>query len=378
MRYIFLCFGLALHLWAFSVVDMRGKSVDIPPNLTKIATISDGFVEGVLTHLQEIDKVSAIGSWSLKRDYKYKIQGREKELEFAGLNTMRALHPWLNDLPCFNSAQGNIINYETLIKSSPQLIILRVGDCTVGGGDKAALDKTISILEATKIPLIVLYSPTHTKNLSTMRDEISIIGQIFNKKEKALKLHDYIISIENLIKKRVENLSAEPTILYLGLSLAMKKSGVSGVTYGVDTPESLILKDLKAKNALKDTKGSRIMISAEQIYSLDPDVILLPTYNGYHPTFEIYENQNYSNLSQLRALKEKRVYSLPWSPMNCSRRLEYPLELLIIAKAAHPKEFEDINIAEFALDFYKNLYSVDEDGAKMLRKAQLIDWTSEF
>ncbi|MBP3675669.1 MAG: iron ABC transporter substrate-binding protein, partial [Campylobacter sp.] len=72
------------------------------------------------------------------------------------------------------------------------------------------------------------------------------------------------------------------------------------------------------------------------------------------------------------------VYSLPWTPMNCSRRLEYPLEILIIAKAAYPQLFKDINIGEFALEFYKKLYNVDDDGAKMLRKTQLIDWTQQF
>lgn len=37
----------------------------------KRAAIDDGFVEGVMTHLGVIDKITAIGSWSMKRDYKY-------------------------------------------------------------------------------------------------------------------------------------------------------------------------------------------------------------------------------------------------------------------------------------------------------------------
>lgn len=152
----------------------------------------------------EIDKVSAIASWSFKRDYKYIIKGKDKERQYAGLNTMKALHPWLNDLPCFNSPQGNIINYETLITSKPELIILRVGDCTVGGADKAALEKTLSILEATKIPLVVLYSPTYTKDLATMKDEMRIIGDIFGKSQKALALYDYITSIEKMVQDRVK------------------------------------------------------------------------------------------------------------------------------------------------------------------------------
>ena len=77
-------------------------------------------------------------------------------------------------------------------------------------------------------------------------------------------------------------------------------------------------------------------------------------------------------------MRQKRVYSLPWTPMNCSRRLEYPLELLIIAKAAHPDKFADINIGNFALEFYQKLYGVDIEAAKMLRSAQILDWTEQF
>ena len=51
--------------------DMRGKTVMVPKDLNRIATIDDGFVEAVMTHLGEVRKVVAIGSWSMKRDYKY-------------------------------------------------------------------------------------------------------------------------------------------------------------------------------------------------------------------------------------------------------------------------------------------------------------------
>ena len=91
------------------VTDMRGVNVSVPDNLERIATISDGFVEGVMTHLGVINKVTVIGSWSMKRDYKYSfttVGGEEYTLR--GWNTMKYLHPWLNDLPCINSPQGNI------------------------------------------------------------------------------------------------------------------------------------------------------------------------------------------------------------------------------------------------------------------------------
>ena len=63
--------------------------------------------------------------------------------------------------------------------------------------------------------------------------------------------------------------------------------------------------------------------------------------------------------------------------MNCSRRVEYPLDILIIAKASYPDLFKDIKVHSFALKFYQDVYGVDEKTAKALRSEQLLDWTVE-
>lgn len=88
--------------------DMRGKTVMVPKNLSRIATIDDGFIESVMTHLGEVRKVVAIGSWSMKRDYKYDFVTTKGEsyTYSKGWNTMKYLNPWLNDLPCFNSRKA--------------------------------------------------------------------------------------------------------------------------------------------------------------------------------------------------------------------------------------------------------------------------------
>ncbi|WP_335582343.1 hypothetical protein [Campylobacter sputorum] len=121
-----------------------------------------------------------------------------------------------------------------------------------------------------------------------------------------------------------------------------------------------------------------MILSAEQIYALDPDVIVLPTSNGYHPPRELYESPAFEILNELRAIKEKRVYAMPWSPMNCTRRVEYPIDMLIIAKAAYPEKFSDIKVHEFVLKFYKDVYGVSDEEAKNLRSEQILDWTLEY
>ena len=380
---VFLAFLALPSLWAEArmVTDMRGKAVEIPDTPCAIATIDDGFVEGVMTHLGVIDRVKAIGSWSMKRDYRYRFSTVSGEnYELSGLHTMRFLHPWLNDLPCINSPQGNVISFETLASAKPDLVIMRVGDTTVGR-DKEKIAKAISTIEGMGLPLIVLYSPTwyRSSDLSTMKHEASILGQIFGMQDKAEALADFLASTEAMILERTASIpeSQKTSVLLLGLRPDVRKKGGAGSVHGVDTPESYIIESVvNARNAFRG-KGNGIPMSAEQVYACDPDVIILPTASGYHPPRELYEAPYYTSLAELRAVREKKVFALPWSPMNASRRVEYPLDMLIIAKAAYPELFRDVDVYGFALDFYQKVYNVDETCARGLRSTQLLDWMAD-
>lgn len=365
------------------VTDMRGQEVRLPDKIERVGTIDDGFVEGVLTHIGEIDKVDLIGSWSMKRDYKYDFETANGETyRHRGWNTMKFLHPWLDDKICVNSPQGDILNFEALAKAAPDVLILRLGDCTVRESNRAAAEKTIATIEALGIPLVIIQSPNwfRSPDLSTMRREAEVIGSVFGKADEAASLLDWLAESETLIRERTKDVpdSERARVLYLGLNPNVRQQGGAGSAHGLETPESYIIESVAgAENAFRG-RGSGVPLSAEQIYALEPDVIILPTSNGYHPPRELYEAPYFVNLQELRAVKDKRVYAMPWSPMNCSRRLEYPLDMLIIAKAAYPERFKDVKVYDFALELYKKAYGVDEETAKGLRSTQLLDWMADI
>ena len=146
------------------------------------------------------------------------------------------------------------------------------------------------------------------------------------------------------------------------------------MAWGLDTIESYFIEDIaNAKNAY-DGMGAFVVVSTEHILKMDPDVIVLPTAQGYHPASELYTAPYYQNLQELTAVKNGRVYALPWTPYNWAKRLEYPIEAMIIAKAAYPELFTDITVHEWVLEFYQNVYGVDEETAVGLRSAQWLDW----
>lgn len=284
------------------------------------------------------------------------------------------------DLPCASRTSGEAINYETIAAARPQVVILRVGDCTIGTSPDVVA-RTAGVFETMGIPVVVVRSPADFRGqgTSTLRDEIDVLGRLFNNERAATALADDLTSDETMIHDRVRDVptASQPRVLYLGLASGARGSGGAAYVWGTDTAESwMIERIIGARNAYRGP-GARVLLNAEQILALDPDVIFLPTSSGYHPPRELAEAPYFRDLQRLRAVREGRVYALPWSPMNCARRLEYPLELLIMAKGAYPDRFRDIAVRDWALAFYQRTYLIDQTQALTLRHAQWLDWMVE-
>jgi iron complex transport system substrate-binding protein len=227
----------------------------------------------------------------------------------------------------------------------------------------------------------VLRSPNtyDTPDARIISEEIRIIGKVFGKEAKADNLAKYLEAQIKLVADRTVNIPEDKRagILFFGLSPRARDDGGAGTISGTDTIESFFAeKIVHAANAFQGGGNLRI-VGTEQVLALDPDVIILPTAWGYHPRRELYESPYYKNLRELRAIKNRRVSALPFTPCNCDKRLEYPIDVMVIAKTAYPELFKDIELAEWLLDFYQNVYGVDRNTAKELRSVQWLDWTHD-
>jgi len=363
------------------VTDMRGIEVAVPARITRVATISDGFVESVMARLGVVRTLVALGSAGLRDTWSYSFPTSDgRGLTVAdGMGTMRSLHPWLAELPCA-SCRGDAISYETIAEAKPEVVVLRVGDCTLGATPEI-VTRSVDIFGAMGIPVVVLRSPADYRGqgTETLRNEIGVLGRLFGHEREADALAAELADDEAMIGRRLAGVpdAARPRVLYVGLASGARSSGGAAFVWGTDTIESwMIERVLGARNAYRGA-GARVLLNAEQILALDPDVIFLPTSAGYHPARELIDAPYFRDLQRLRAVRERRVYPLPWTPMNCARRLEYPLDLLVMAKGAYPDRFRDLAVHEWALDFYQRTYRVDRAQALALRRAQWLEWTVE-
>jgi len=364
-----------------TIRDSRGVLVKVPAKINRVVTISDGLIEETMTVLGVQNTLVGIGSSCIQRNFKFSIPAKNtKEFNYtSGMNPVLCLNPWIADLPCI-ATSGTAPNYEVIAGLNPDVMIIRVGSCWHFQDDDQ-IPKAVSVIESLGIPLIVLHSPSilDEPDMTVISDEIRIIGQVFGKEIIANDLAQYLESQLELIDERTRNIPKEkqPRVLIFGLSPRSRSAGGAGTVSGIGTTESYFVENIvHSVNAFQEP-GHFKTVGMEQVLALDPDVIILPTAFGYHPPQELYEAPYYQNLKELRAVKNRRVSALPWSPCNCSKRLEYPIDVMVIAKAAYPELFKDIDLAQWLINFYQKVYSIDQELAKKLRSTQWMDWTLE-
>ena len=366
-----------------NITDMRGKEVKVPIEPKRVVTVSDGLIESVMINFGVVDRLVGVGGESLLRysDYKYTTYTGGSFSYAKGANPVLPLYPKIKELPLLVK-YGTGMNYEALASLHPDIVIFRLGDCSFWESNSDNVKQTIEKVESLGVPLVVLKAPNcyDKPDFDTMYKEIEILGKIFENEEKAKKIVNYCAQQVQFIKDRTSNINEQdkPKALLLGLSPMAREKGGSGTVLGLENPESVYLELIvNAKNAFRRKGGNDNAISAEQILALNPDIVLLPTSWGYHPTRELYESEPFRNLSELKAIKEKRVYALPWLPCNCAPRLEILINLMIEAKAAYPEKFTDVNVNKWVIDYYHQIYGVNDEKAKELRSAQWLDWMEE-
>jgi iron complex transport system substrate-binding protein len=243
------------------------------------------------------------------------------------------------------------------------------------------MNSTLGKLRSLGIPTVVLHGPNFSGSprFETLSDNIRILGQVFDREESAQQLVSYLESEVKLVSDRTKGISEarKPRVLLFGLNPNVRRSGGSGTAFGLRDIQSYMLEEIvHARNAFQDDSFSRDL-NTEQVLALNPDVFILPTSNGYHPPRELYGTPDFANLGILKAIQERRISALPWSPCNCDQRLEYPVNVMVMAKAAYPQLFSDRDLEDWMIRFFRNVYRVDDRTANGLIDALWMDWARD-
>lgn len=342
------------------ITDMRGKEVSIPADPQRVAILDKGFIVQVMAAMDMDDRIVASG-------------GLVQSTSTAEERDSLYLCPQLLELPQIGYPT-DAVDFETLAAAKPDLVILRNSEYIKDSEVTAqAIDRIENDLH---IPLVVINGPGvyDEVRLETQYEGIALIGEIFQQQQRAEEIINLLQKQIKLIEERTAEIeeTEKPSVMYLGLSGQDTVGTVWGENFG-DAKFSGEVANIRNVYAVH----GREKMSAEQIVSLAPEVIILCT-NSVRPNPTILsEDPAYASLRTVPAVQNGRVTSIGLLTWWGDFRLEFPTILMIAAKSAYPERFADIRVGEWLNDFHQQLYRIDEAGAQTLKQVQQLDWMDD-
>ena len=353
-----------------TITDMEGRTMTVSEPIERVVTAGYGMTPCVMAAFGIGDRIIGTGGASVSGT---SVTGPGNE------TTATFLIPGLKNMT--DLGRGPNLNVEAAVALNPDLMILEK-DCAGQGGSNLGYNKLIDqlLLFNKSFPLVIIKNAACNSPPSpdSVYSEIELLGEIFDKQDKARELTDFLKDEVNLASQRTEGIAEDekPTVLVAALSGSadIAKGKLATVLPDYDCA-TLYPEITGVKNAY--TGEARAVMSAEQLIALDPDVIILVRGARWKPS-DLYENEDYKALQSIKAIKNKRVYST--GHMEYTRNmagLEFPIEILIEAKAAYPEKFSDVNVGEQLTKHYKAVYDLNEDQVKRLKEEMELDWMDE-
>ncbi|TVR90016.1 MAG: ABC transporter substrate-binding protein [Spirochaetaceae bacterium] len=276
----------------------------------------------------------------------------------------RHLVPAIGEATDIGSAWTGI-NYERLVSLRPDVVFLESWQDTE---ENRAMHATeVQRIEDLGIPVVVLVSPSNfaQPTLDRAWEHISIVGDVFQRPEEALRVVTAIEQRIDLVRERTQDIAPEDqvnVVLFATTNYAM----------GVQSVQSYMLTEVVNANNLMRS-GTFVPISEEQLLSLNPDVLVVLGHDGYLDPDLIFAGANmglnWGNLQQLPAIAERRVVSLGYEEWRAT--IENAVGLLKIAKAVYPDRFADIDLEQEELRLYQEIYGMSESQARQAAQLQL-------
>ena len=105
--------------------------------------------------------------------------------------------------------------------------------------------------------------------------------------------------------------------------------------------------------------NANAIVSMEQIYAWNPDVVFITNFTAATPA-DLFDNKMAGHdWSDVKAVKDKRVYKLPLGIYRSyTPSADTPLTLLWIAKQVYPSRFADIDLTKEVKAWYKDVFGV--------------------
>ncbi|WP_027634659.1 iron ABC transporter substrate-binding protein [Clostridium hydrogeniformans] len=311
------------------ITDMAGREHTVDGKIDKVYCTSP--VGNIIMYTLAQEKLVGIHS---------KLSDMEKKYLTKEYQDLPVLGGWFG-----KDNQGNI---EEIIKAKPQ-VVLSIGD--VNDTAKSQADK---IQEQLGIPVILVES-----KLQEMDKTYKFLGDLLGVEERAKDLGDYC---KNTIEEAKKVESKIPEDKRKKVYYAEGQKGLETDPKG--SPHAEVLDVVGGINVAKVESKSgygRTQVSIEQVLNWNPEVIIISPDKGVKPEAlrnEILTSDSWKNI---KAVKDKEVYTIPLAPFNWFDRPPAVNRILGVKWMTNLlyKEESNMDLNKEVKEFFKKFYHKD-------------------
>lgn len=343
-----------------TITDLSGRTNNFKTPAEKIILVRsrDIYELSMILGEETADKIVAWGP-DIK---KYDQDAYKKYLEkFPSLETK----PLVGDIFKDALSAENILSYDPDVVIMDDFMIRR----KYGSVDR---------LDAAGLPMI--FFDQSNNMLESPQKGLEILGKLFNKKEKAQEMINYINEQIAIINNRLKNINDPLPTVYI--EVGDKGSKEYGSTYGLNegnihTSWGAIAEYAKSKNIMDNVPGEMPVIDPEYLLKEDPDIIIITGAN-WEATADSMKLGYYANEEEskkllkaftdrpgwqsLKAVKNKQVYTIHHGMIMHNFSF---VALQQLAKWFYPEIFKDIDPEKNLKEFHEKFMPIEYSGIWM-------------
>jgi iron complex transport system substrate-binding protein len=302
--------------WCYSdqtVYDMSGSSVSVPDSISRIATVEPVGYQ-LLILLDEEDKLTgACTGW-------------------ANRTLLKKINPVFSDLPW--PGDPTSVNLEELLKEEPDIVISKVG---YAEKSQSMRDVGLHVFEI------------YPENPQDLIKSLSLLGILLHKEDKAEEFSTFFEETLSRIQELTQTIpQTNKKRVYI-----MGSSPLD--TAGSDYYQHYMVEAAGGVNVASDLSGGWNSVSLEEIYSWNPDVIIMMPYTSANPE-ELFHDPAWEKVT---AVRNNQIYRLPKYIMAYDMPVpESILGIMWMAQIMYP-DIITFDIVQEMKTFYSKFYRLD-------------------
>ena len=194
--------------------------------------------------------------------------------------------------------------------------------------------------------------------IETLNEWIALLGEIFPDNDKTEIVEQRSNEMYEFVQERVADIPEEDRenvfFLYKYSDTSIETSGAKffGQWWADATGSVNVVDELTTDNSVN--------VNMEQIYEWNPSVIFITNFTSAGPDDLANNTVDNYDWSVVDAVKNQRVYKMPLGMYRSyTPGADTPVTLLWMAKTTYPDYFEDIDITEETINYYKELFGVE-------------------